>query len=140
MLPQIGIFIVCLISILIYLTGGTDLAKVLIDAIEPDSVDASGARLKPETILIITDGAPDNPTAVEEIIVSATKNARIMRHADDLSISILQVGNDEAAVLWLEQLVPRLQERGAQFDIVDVMHFEDAAHLTDAIRKVFPAN
>eukprot|EP01036_Dinobryon_divergens_P031692 gene31692-41137_t len=115
--------------------GGTALHKVLSDSIKPDTVHSNGERAKPETILIITDGAPDDPTAVEQIIIHATRNPRIMRSGNDLSISIILIGDDSAAVTWLQGLENRLRVNGALFDVVDIIHCDD---LANDIKKVFP--
>jgi hypothetical protein len=93
--------------------SSTNLALVLEDAVKPD--DASG---RPETILVITDGTPDNKSAVERVIIAATKK---MKSDEDLSITIIQVGHDSGADKWLIELDDGLVAKGAKFDIVDVM-------------------
>jgi Mg-chelatase subunit ChlD len=45
-----------------------------------------------QTILVITDGVPDNKIAVEQVIINATKT--IMEKDEDLSITIVQVAID----------------------------------------------
>jgi hypothetical protein len=108
---------------------------VLKESILPDTLNSYGERAKPETILIITDGVPDDPAAVEEAIIHATRNSRIMKSSNDLSISIILVGDDAAAAAWLQGLKFRLSANGALFDVVDIMHCNDLAHL---IQKIFP--
>ena len=115
--------------------GGTALHKVLDDSIKPDTVNSYGERAKPETILIITDGAPDDPAAVEELIIRATRNSHIMSSSNDLSISIILVGDDSAAATWLQGLESRLKVNGALFDVVDVIHCE---YLANDIKRIFP--
>lgn len=92
----------------------TDLAKVVEDAIEPDNAG------RPETLLVITDGVPNNQDAVEQIIIKATKK---MKKNEELSITIVQIGNDRAASSWLQHLDDGLTKKGAKFDIVDVVPF-----------------
>ena len=75
-------------------SGGTNLTKVLLDAVEPDNLGASGKR-KPETILIITDGVPDNRTSVEKVIIDASNKLDV---DNDLSITVIQVGNDSSGL------------------------------------------
>mmetsp|Transcript_30305 Transcript_30305/g.41704 ORF Transcript_30305/g.41704 Transcript_30305/m.41704 type:complete len:322 (+) Transcript_30305:30-995(+) len=116
--------------------GGTDLAKVLQDALNPDNLNSFGERSKPESILIITDGAPDDPDAVEEILIKATLNTYLMKKADDICISIVQIGDDIMATSWLEGLSDRLMAKGARYNIVDVLPCKD--FLAAAILKIFP--
>jgi hypothetical protein len=105
------------------------------DSILPDTLNSYGERVKPETILVITDGVPDDPAAVEETLIQATRNARIMKSSNDLCISIILVGNDTAAATWLQGLTSRLRANGALFDVVDIVHCDDLAH---TIQKLFP--
>lgn len=97
----------------------TNLAIVLKEALKPDNIP----RLKPETILIITDGAPDSEKAVEKEIIYATHN--YMKDNNDLSITIVQVGIDEMATKWLQKLDDGLVKLGAKYDIVDVLSAKD---------------
>lgn len=116
--------------------GRTDLASVLKDAVEPDNVKKRnfccclpcfGSRKKlkqrdrAETILVITDGVPDDKKAVEDVIVFATKF--LMSEDEDLSITFIQVGDDHEADIWLQHLDDDLVMHGADFDIVDKMSF-----------------
>ena len=101
--------------------GGTKLAKVLDDAVKPDTFEAGKRR--PETILVITDGEPSDRDAVERVIINATKQH--MRVDEDLSITFIQVGNDKEAAAWLTKLDDDLEAHGARFDCVDCMSFED---------------
>ncbi len=101
--------------------SSTDLAKVLNSALKPDSVP----RKKPETILVITDGEPDNRTNVETAIIDATK--KYMESDNDLSITIVQVGDDQTAMKWLQQLDDGLTKKGAKYDIVDILTAEELA-------------
>lgn len=112
-------------------SGGTALAEVLQDAVEPDNfiVSKSGKHKyrKPETILIVTDGVPDSRDKVERVIVDA---ANSVDRDEELSITIIQVGNDANAGKWLKQLDDNLQHGTskagkAKFDVVDVLSFEN---------------
>jgi hypothetical protein len=97
----------------------TNLAKVLKEALKPDVTP----RLKPETILIITDGAPDSKEEVEQEIIYATHN--YMKDDNDLSITIIQVGTDQKAMEWLQRLDDDMVNLGAKYDIVDVLSAKD---------------
>ena len=113
--------------------SSTDLAKVLEDAVLPDTViSASDKTHRPETILVITDGVPDNRKAVVDVIVKATK---AITRDEDLSITFIQVGDDSSAAKWLDELDNNLE--GAQFDIVDVMSHAalKSSNFTEIIKK-----
>ena len=101
--------------------GSTDLGKVLNAALKPDSVP----RKKPETILVITDGEPDDRDHVEKAIILATD--KYMQCDNDLSVTIVQVGDDQSAMKWLQELDDGLTKKGAKFDIVDILTAEELA-------------
>ena len=71
---------------------------MLEDAVKPDSFESNGSR-RPETILVITDGEPSDKSEVEKVIINATK--KYMQRDEDLSITFVQIGNDESATSWL---------------------------------------
>jgi uncharacterized protein YegL len=95
---------------------------VLEEAVKPDGFDADGRR-RPETVLVITDGEPSDRAEVEDVIIRATQ--QYMQADEDLSITFVQIGNDAGASRWLNELDEGLQKRGARFDCVDVMGYED---------------
>ncbi len=97
--------------------------QVLDDAVKPDSYERDGMR-RPETILVITDGAPTDRQKVEEVIIRAT--FQYMERDEDLSITFMQIGDDEAATVWLTKLDDDLEAAGAQFDAVDTLTWADA--------------
>jgi hypothetical protein len=72
---------------------------------------------KPSTLLVVTDGAPDNRGAVEEEIRRASNS--LIEH-DDLRILFVQIGTDKGAQRWLEALDQNLE---CKADIVDTMGF-----------------
>jgi Mg-chelatase subunit ChlD len=80
--------------------GGTQLTEALEDAVIPDN------KGRPETILVITDGAPENRRSVEDAIVGA---AMATTYDDDLKVVFVQVGNDAGARKWLAALDATLQ-------------------------------
>jgi hypothetical protein len=90
--------------------GGTDLAHALKTAFRDRSTT------KPMTLLVITDGSPNDKIAVSKAIIGETKNIPD-EHA--LSISFIQVGNDTGAKTFLESLDDDLESSGAKYDIVD---------------------
>ena len=101
------------------IASSTDLYKVLDSALKPDAVP----RTKPETILVITDGVPDDKASVERVLIEATK--KYMQNDNDLSVTIIQVGDDTSAMRWLQQLDDGLTAKGAKYDIVDILTAEE---------------
>ena len=89
--------------------GETDLAHALKCAFEDRGT-------KPMTLLIITDGMPDNKDLVMQRIIDVSKT---IRHDSELSISFIQVGDNSGAEAFLATLDDDLVSRGAPFDIVD---------------------
>eukprot|EP00732_Lithocolla_globosa_P002752 Lithocolla_globosa_v1_NODE_1922_length_2258_cov_11.191557.p1 type:complete len:419 gc:universal NODE_1922_length_2258_cov_11.191557:2062-806(-) len=71
---------------------------------------------KPLTLLVITDGNPDDKTAVKDAIIHETKK---IKQQEDLSISFIQLGSDPDASYWLKYLDEKLEDVGGRFDIVD---------------------
>lgn len=72
----------------------------------------------PTTILVITDGEPDDAGEVMRVLINAS-NALL---ADaELSVTFIQVGDDEDAARFLRTLDDGLVPKGARFDIVDTV-------------------
>jgi len=105
--------------------GGTDLAGVLQHAFESYFARKAKAKEKarPETILVITDGEPDDRRAVIRTIVDASR--RIERD-EELALSIVQVGKDPGARRFLKLLDDELVSAGAPFDICDTVTLDEA--------------
>merc|ERR1711871_14026 len=94
--------------------GGTDLVSVLKDAfVSPD-----GKKL---SILVITDGMPDEPKEVAEFI---RDTANDLTNPDDILVTIIQVGDDSKANEYLNELDEGLEKIGCKNDIVDVISHE----------------
>lgn len=91
--------------------GGTDLVTVLKDAF-PAPGD------KPMSMLVITDGCPDDKDAVAQLIAE-TSNALV--NPTDLFLTILQVGDDGKGDEYLIELDEGLDKLGCKIDIVDVL-------------------
>lgn len=78
---------------------------------------------KPTTILVITDGEPDSePDAQREIEQASNR----LRQDADLSITFVQVGDDEGATRYLKSLDDQLR---CKFDIVDTVKDEELRRL-----------
>ena len=109
--------------------GTTNLAAVLKDATDRYFGRKAAEQTKPggETILVITDGEPDDRKAVMVTIVDASRQ---MERDEELGISMIQVGNDPTATQFLKALDDQLQGVGAKFDICDAITMDDMADLT----------
>jgi len=105
-------------------SGTTDLAAVLKDATDRyfKSKAAGQAKANGETIIVITDGEPDDRKAVMRVIIEASRQ---MERDEELAISLIQVGTDATATRFLKALDDELQSAGAKFDIVDTITLDD---------------
>ena len=106
--------------------GGTDLAGVLSHAFDAYFARKAKGNAKPETILVITDGEPDDPRAVIKTIIAASR--RIQRD-EELAVSLVQVGNDPDARRFLKLLDDELVGAGAPFDICDTVTLDEAENV-----------
>ncbi|MEP0778874.1 VWA domain-containing protein [Microcoleus sp. ZQ-A2] len=109
--------------------GTTDLASVLKDATDHYFQRKASGDVKPngETILVITDGEPDDRKAVMRVIIEASRH---MERDEELGISLIQVGSDVTASRFLKALDDELQGAGAKFDIVDTVTLDDMENMT----------
>ncbi len=109
--------------------GTTNLASVLQDALNNYFKRKAAGKTKPngETILVITDGEPDDRKAVFEVIISATRQ---MDRDEELAVSMIQVGSDPQATKFLKALDDQLQSVGAKFDICDTVTLDDLEEMS----------
>jgi uncharacterized protein with von Willebrand factor type A (vWA) domain len=109
--------------------GTTNLTAVLKDATDRYFQHKAAGQTKPggETILVITDGEPDDRKGVMVAIVEASQQ---MERDEELGISMIQVGNDPTATQFLKALDDQLQGVGAKFDICDAITMDDMADLS----------
>jgi len=109
--------------------GRTDLAGVLQDAVNNYFHRKAQGQTKPEgeTILVVTDGEPDDRKAVIRVIVEASRK---LDRDEELAISMIQVGNDAQATRFLKALDDDLQGIGAKFDIVDTVTIDDMENMS----------
>jgi uncharacterized protein with von Willebrand factor type A (vWA) domain len=109
--------------------GRTDLAGVLQDALNNYFERKGAGQAKPggETILVITDGEPDDRKAVMRLIIEASRQ---MEKDAELAISFIQVGQDNLATQFLKALDDQLKDAGSQFDLVDTITIDDMEDLT----------
>ena len=104
--------------------GTTNLAGVLKDATDNYFKRKAAGQTKAngETIIVVTDGEPDNRKAVFEVIVKASQQ---MEKDEELGISLVQVGRDAEAMKFLKALDDQMESIGAKFDICDTVTFDD---------------
>jgi hypothetical protein len=109
--------------------GTTNLAAVLQDATNGYFQRKSNGQASEngETILVVTDGEPDDRRAVIEVIIKATQQ---MQHDEELAISFIQVGNDSGATSFLKALDDQLEGVGAKFDICDTITIDDMGDMS----------
>lgn len=108
--------------------GGTNLTAVLQDAVNQFFQRKKLGQTKAgETILVITDGEPDDRRSVYEVIIEATQR---MDADAELAISFIQVGSDRSATDFLKALDDKLMNVGAAFDIVDTVTLNDMEDMT----------
>lgn len=110
-------------------SGRTDLASVLQDATNNYFQRKASGQTKEngETILVVTDGEPDDRKAVMKAIVEASRR---MDRDEELAISFIQIGSDRQATTFLKALDDELQGVGAKFDIVDTVTVDDMEDMT----------
>ncbi|MBD1895428.1 VWA domain-containing protein [Coleofasciculus sp. FACHB-129] len=109
--------------------GTTNLAGVLQDAIAAyfQRKAAGQTKVGGETILVVTDGEPDDRKGVMRAIIEASRQ---MERDEELAISMIQVGSDTTAARFLKALDDDLQGAGAKFDICDTITLDDMADMT----------
>jgi von Willebrand factor type A domain len=109
--------------------GTTNLAAVLQDATNNFFQRKAAGQLAEsgETILVVTDGEPDDRRAVIDVIINATQK---MQRDEELAISFIQVGNDAGATAFLKALDDQLEGVGAKFDICDTITIDDMGDMS----------
>jgi uncharacterized protein with von Willebrand factor type A (vWA) domain len=110
-------------------SGTTNLAAVLKDATDSYFQRKAAGQTKEngETILVVTDGEPDDRKAVMKVIIEASRH---MERDEELGISFIQVGGDPQATKFLKVLDDELQGAGAKFDICDTVTLDDMEGMT----------
>nr|WP_217650502.1 VWA domain-containing protein [Spirulina major] len=104
--------------------GKTDLATVLYDALTNyfERKEAGQTQPNGETIIVITDGEPDDRKSVMRLIIEASRK---IDRDEELGISLIQVGRDKLATQFLAALDDQLENAGAKFDIVNTVKITD---------------
>jgi uncharacterized protein with von Willebrand factor type A (vWA) domain len=109
--------------------GGTNLTSVLQHAINHYFQRKATGQTKAngETIIVVTDGEPDDRMGVADAIVNASR--RIERD-EELAILFIQVGSEPKVTKALRSLDEQLIGIGAKFDLVDTITFDDMDDMT----------
>ena len=109
--------------------GSSNLGSVLQDAINNyfQRKAAGQTKANGETIIVITDGVPNNRMGVTSVIVEASRQ---MERDEELAISFIQVGSDPKVTKFLKSLDDQLQGIGAKFDIVNTVTVDDIEDMT----------
>lgn len=104
--------------------GSTELASVLKDALQNYFLRKKSGQPNSsgETILVITDGQPNDQVAVAKTIIEA---AQKIDNETELAISFIQVGNDPEVTQFLDYLNNELDDTGTKFGIVDKTSIEE---------------
>ena len=113
--------------------GTTALHSVLEAALDNFLQEKRSGKVKGsgETIIILTDGEPDDKLAAMKVIANATHEMeRLGCTDDDLAVLFIQVGNDTGATRFLKALDDDLTSAGAKFDIVDVKTADQLEDMT----------
>lgn len=110
-------------------SGTTNMAVVLQDALNDYFRRKASGKTKEngETILVVTDGEPDDRKEVMKAIIEASRK---IDRDEELAISFIQVGNAPEATKFLKVLDDDLQSAGAKFDIVDTVTIDDMEGMT----------
>jgi von Willebrand factor type A domain len=118
--------------------GGTDLAAVLEHAFDAYFERKTKGAPRPETILVVTDGAPDDEKGVMRAVMRAAKR---VHQPDELAVSFIQVGTDPGARRFLKILDDELVRAGAPHDICSTVTLDEAEGmgLTDVLLSTFAA-
>ncbi len=105
--------------------GGTDLAGPL-DCVFRDYFNrkrSPGASIKPLLIGVITDGCPNSPRPVHDVIIRATHS---IRNPSEITIVFFLIGGqDHAGEQFVRDITQNLTREGASFNIVKSVAFHE---------------
>lgn len=109
--------------------GSTALDLVLQDACDKHFARKSSGKMKANgtTILVVTDGEPNDRKAAASVIVEASKK---IDKDEELAIQFIQIGKDQGATAYLKTLDDDLTSQGAKYDIVDAKTADEIENMT----------
>jgi len=109
--------------------GGTALHLPLEDIVEKFKARKKAGQIKTgETVVVITDGSPNDEQAVANIIKIATN--KVVENDKELVFTFFQIGKDPTASAYLKRLDDNLKAEGAKYDIVDTKTFDELENMT----------
>lgn len=108
-------------------SGGTDTAAALKLVLDGYNQRKTAGNAKPIIVVCITDGAPNDQSAVDKVIID---HANTMQEDGETGITFIQIGKDTGARAFLKHLDDDLQGLGAKFDIVDTKNEEEMDNLS----------
>lgn len=109
--------------------GSTNLAGALQSVFDDylSRKKAGKTQANGEITLVVTDGVPDDESAVAKAIVAFSKN---LDSDNEYGIEFVQVGRDVHARDYLKRLDDHLTAEGAKFDIVNTKTMEELENTT----------
>lgn len=95
--------------------GGTNTAEPLRSALNEYFMRGWPEENRPLVVAIISDGRPNEPQLVKQVVADATRR---MRNPDEVRITFLQVGEDPEGKRFARELDHDMLSQGATHDIV----------------------
>lgn len=121
------------------ISGGTPTSIVLDKVLSEyfTEYDKTEGKIKPLSLIVLTDGIPNSKDAVEKVIVKYSQKLKDMElYESQVGIQFFQVGNDPQAREFLEHLDDDLKKKYGCLDIVDtVSSKEDGLKLKERVHK-----
>lgn len=108
-------------------SGSTNTAAALAEVFARFNERKATGTFKPLIVVCITDGAPDDQKAVDQVIIN---QANSQTTDAELGITFVQIGKDPAARAFLKHLDDDLQGLGAKYDIVDTKNEEEMENIS----------
>lgn len=111
--------------------GGTPTDEVLQARFDAYLSRKAAGNAKPLSIIIFTDGQPNEPQKVIDTIVNFTK--KIDANGEEVAVTFCQIGNADGVAEFLRDLDDNLVSKyGAACDIVDCKNEEEINNLANA--------
>lgn len=119
-------------------SGSTNTASVVKDVIDEYLATKGTPTCKPIIVICVTDGLPDDESALVRVIVDTTKK---IATREEVGLLFVQIGRDEHAHAFLKRLDDNMTSEGAALDIVSSITMDDLENitLTEAIMQSLTA-
>lgn len=99
-------------------SGSTDTAGALKRVID----EYLASKAKPIIVVVMTDGIPDDESALVRVIVNATKK---IASREEIGLEFIQIGKDAHAKDFLNRLDNNLTKEGAALNIVNCVDSDE---------------